>query len=209
MPCLAKAFYILLSVGKDTLPPEHCTTCTVQFQIIDIFWQGQALLPPTSIIPTSWSISNNSWYFSAIPLLYLYNDQVLSPQHVWRPPFEGRFLLIWHTQYVLSGLSPSAPSLMFEIVFPVLCVPICIVHCHLITLLIDNLLDDLSLLSIIITLNTDILAITLHSNNILDHHQIHSHTHGYPKGIHIFLPITLPSLPFNLLDHLCHCWLSV
>ena len=43
------AFYFLLHVGKYTLPPEHCTTCTVQFQICDIrFWQGQTLLLPTS-----------------------------------------------------------------------------------------------------------------------------------------------------------------
>jgi hypothetical protein len=42
-------FYFLLSVGENTLPPEHRTTRTVQFRICDIrFWQGQTLRPPTS-----------------------------------------------------------------------------------------------------------------------------------------------------------------
>jgi hypothetical protein len=46
---IVMAFYFLLRVGENTLPPGHRLTRTVQFRICDIrFWQGQTLLPPTS-----------------------------------------------------------------------------------------------------------------------------------------------------------------
>ena len=46
---IVMVFYFLLRDGKYTLPPEHRTTCTVQFRICDIsFWQGQFMLLPTS-----------------------------------------------------------------------------------------------------------------------------------------------------------------
>ena len=58
---IVMAFYSLLRLGEYTLPPEHRTTCTVQFRICDIrFWQGQTLLPPTSnaaILATASSVT--------------------------------------------------------------------------------------------------------------------------------------------------------
>ncbi len=51
---IVMAFYFFLRVGEYTLPPGHRSTRTVQFRICDIcLWQGQTLLPPPAMQPSS------------------------------------------------------------------------------------------------------------------------------------------------------------